>query len=42
MKNELHSRIQCLAQRQKNQMETLTFYLQNSGNPEIEDLQIEY
>ena len=38
MKNELHSRIQRLAQRQKNQMETLAFCLQNSGNPQIEDV----
>ncbi len=26
----------------KSQMETLTFCLQNSGNAQIEDLQIEY
>ena len=38
MKNELHNRIQRLAQRQKNQMETLAFCLQNSGNPQIEDV----
>ena len=38
MKNELQSRIQRLAQRQKNQMETLAFCLQNSGNPQIEEV----
>ena len=38
MKNELQSRIERIAQRQKNQMETLAFCLQNSGNPQIEEV----
>ena len=33
MKNELQNKIERIAQRQKNQMETLDFCLKNSGNP---------
>jgi hypothetical protein len=38
LKNDLNNKLDKLAQKQKTQMETLAFCLQNSGNPKLEEL----
>ena len=38
LKNDLTNKLDKLAQKQKTQMETLAFCLQNSGNPKLEEL----